>query len=560
MDSTDPATPHSTTPQDPSSPSTSLTIHSSANAASSTALQHSSLYPHIPKRPRARSPKVLEEDTYVEAVSDIIERDFFPNLKKLKTQNEFLDAVAKGELGKAGTLGMELRRMATERVARGAFTPRRQREPTPGNETPSSFPSTSYTTDTPSSIPDPDLTKNLSLDAFQSKYTSEDNASFSKILHKNNTENRSRYNWVFDKTSSQLTLSAPTPEPSLLITDGSDRPNVINHWKHNPLNHLMYVPAEDYTPTTPSESSTRGPPKSITHNATSLPSTTKTSEILQAQHTKDRLRTAEVWQNLAAATPALFPNTSEEEDGQPKVAGYSFVAATPSPAPHRDINPDEVMTWGFIEGTPLLVDSGTEAGEGGGDGGGPKFSMPETPRREVVGIRMAERAGRNMRERSRISSGGVGGGVTPRVGVGNRMASPAVRSSMLSPAGQKLLGLSKCAGSGSTLNAQLRATYSGNTPRHHRSSATPSRFGSVTPSHTPSAPTPSPLVRLNSGRVDRESTVGPEDLGDRTPRMVGRPEFADEAERSRRRSVSVSSGGGGVGRKGGSLTDGLLHI
>ena len=50
---------------------------------------------------------------YVDAVSDIIERDFFPNLKKMKKQNEFLDALQKGETVKAQVLGMEIRRMAT---------------------------------------------------------------------------------------------------------------------------------------------------------------------------------------------------------------------------------------------------------------------------------------------------------------------------------------------------------------------------------------------------------------------------------------------------------------
>jgi protein DGCR14 len=40
--------------------------------------------------------------------------------------------------------------------------------------------------------------------------------------------------------------------------------------------------------------------------------------------------------------------------GTPKVGGYGFVSATPSPAPSQ-FDSSELMTWGTIEGTPLLI-------------------------------------------------------------------------------------------------------------------------------------------------------------------------------------------------------------
>ena len=36
--------------------------------------------------------KILEEEEYAEKVSSIIERDFFPELEKLKAQSQYIDA------------------------------------------------------------------------------------------------------------------------------------------------------------------------------------------------------------------------------------------------------------------------------------------------------------------------------------------------------------------------------------------------------------------------------------------------------------------------------------
>lgn len=44
----------------------------------------------IRKKPK---PKILTEEKYIEEISKIIQRDFFPDLEKLKAQNEYLDAM-----------------------------------------------------------------------------------------------------------------------------------------------------------------------------------------------------------------------------------------------------------------------------------------------------------------------------------------------------------------------------------------------------------------------------------------------------------------------------------
>jgi hypothetical protein len=49
-----------------------------------------------------------------------------------------------------------------------------------------------------------------------------------------------------------------------------------------------------------------------------------------------------------------FVKGSSNVSETPTVGGYSFVTATPSPNPSQ-VDSSELMTWGMIEGTPLLI-------------------------------------------------------------------------------------------------------------------------------------------------------------------------------------------------------------
>lgn len=60
-----------------------------------------------------RKPVELEEDEYIQAISEIVERDFFPNLKKMRIQNDLLGAVQNEEFQKAHNLSLELDKMSS---------------------------------------------------------------------------------------------------------------------------------------------------------------------------------------------------------------------------------------------------------------------------------------------------------------------------------------------------------------------------------------------------------------------------------------------------------------
>lgn len=54
------------------------------------------------------TPVILDEDTYTEAISLIIERDFFPNLAKMRAQQNYLQAQNHGSLNELHEAGKAL--------------------------------------------------------------------------------------------------------------------------------------------------------------------------------------------------------------------------------------------------------------------------------------------------------------------------------------------------------------------------------------------------------------------------------------------------------------------
>ena len=78
----------------------------------------------------------------------------------------------------------------------------------------------------------------MSLDEFQSRYASEDDASFSAILKDQHERQRSRYSWVFNRETNSLALEAPTPSAA-----SADPPKIAPAtWDYKARSALMYYP------------------------------------------------------------------------------------------------------------------------------------------------------------------------------------------------------------------------------------------------------------------------------------------------------------------------------
>lgn len=140
---------------------------------------------------------VLDEDDYTEALSHIIARDFFPSLVHLDATNNYLDALQ--------THDPQLIQASVRRLEDLQTPVSRRGRPL---QTPSQTPYAAGPSDTPLRTPrgeggepsakraryDPDM----SLDAFQAKYTSEDNSSFTQILEDENRQRKEKYGWAWD--------------------------------------------------------------------------------------------------------------------------------------------------------------------------------------------------------------------------------------------------------------------------------------------------------------------------------------------------------------------------
>ncbi|XP_065874465.1 uncharacterized protein [Euphorbia lathyris] len=454
-----------------------------------------------PSNPRKRS-HVLDEDTYVEAIEKIIERDFFPDIAKLRDRLDLLEAAKTGDpvqIRDAQLKIIERRGRSASNSNVDGSTRTRNRTQTPGSTFMRNFtPFDEFENRTPSVV-DGELFGNrksienegavddsLSLDQFFRRYTSEDNDSFSKILEKVNRKRKERYVHLLEGEKEDAKLLGDAKRDR--ITDGygtSDQPpSTLEGWNYTAKNLLMYHPADrGEAPLTEEEQAVRlkALTKEINKSNTrfhgkvldSRPNDDGTVEVLYTPVVgttphpvsgRDGDKMAKYDLEDLRRTPNKFYLESEKKAEN----GYNFVR-TPSPAPGVDESP--FITWGEIEGTPLRLEPEDTPIDIGGSGEGPHFNIPNPPARDVKAHSLSREAARKLRQRSKmfqkppLHSPGRGGS-----------ASPSART--LSPAAQKFVrnAISKAS---STVDESLRASYRGASPgiATPKSTRSASRFG-----------------------------------------------------------------------------------
>ena len=341
--------------------------------------------PPPPKRIK-RPAKVLDEDKYTAALSHIIARDFFPGLLETETQEEYLDALDAGDRTWIREAGQKLRQAMTpgrQTGRRGAsMTPRTRLSgaDTPVNlrgQTPSATPASTRSSPADASSKEDEIDHNLSLSAFQAKYTSEDNESFNSVLDRQNELKASKYRWLYNNNklpSKQLLLQAKitqkklqaasdssATESALILRpsqDPNDRPAMIfappsslAPTSQGPRNGFMFFP-QDLTDSQPqhttiadeAQARSLAPPRAVTYAATRLPNSLQTDSSTGA----DDDDTASL--SLTAIDAAIRGRPRRQDLGSlagpsdsdagaggetPRVNGYAFVDAEPTDAELR---------------------------------------------------------------------------------------------------------------------------------------------------------------------------------------------------------------------------------
>ena len=191
---------------------------------------------------------ILEEEEYTEALSHIIARDFFPSLIHLDATNEYLDALKARD---PHLINASVRRLEEINSTPSLSTRRRTQSLVPG-ATP--YDTSSQTPSRTNGEPEKKRArydKDLSLDTFQARYTSEDNSSFTQILDEENRVRKEKWAWAWEAqkrveqqqdkmierretmliepplvTGVKEKFAIEFPKPAGLITEGSDNDKV----------------------------------------------------------------------------------------------------------------------------------------------------------------------------------------------------------------------------------------------------------------------------------------------------------------------------------------------
>ena len=395
------------------------------------------LMPPPPKRIK-RPKNVIDEETYTDAISEIIARDFFPGLLETETQQEYLDALDSQDKAWISSASRRLQHVMTPGRKRGRRGTSVQ-TPLRASDTPRTF-----VGDTPMSVASdvtsstqaqqPKIDTNMSLDKFQSLYTSEDNESFYKLVDKESQKRAERYAWMWsadNKLPSKMMLKQKEIETKLLesrgslqddggerkllaIRDVTEKPARPDGWKQKPNNEVMFAPdsVEDSVETQAQKSQreSRAAPKGVAYANTRMPAPEVVSTESQIPASP----------SLSAVRDAIAGRRTETESGYngsetPRVNGYSFVDDEPG---------EEEYT------SPVAIDLGR------GDAVKNPFVIQKQSRREDLHHRMVDK---NAKAQANSSKFGMTGKIdlTP---VPKFPSSPRVGSGQLTPAAQRLWG------------------------------------------------------------------------------------------------------------------------
>ena len=217
--------------------------------------------PEAGNRPKKQKRKfsskiVLDEDAYVEALSQIIERDYFPDTAKLRKHLDLLNAHETNDIVAISALHREILTEQRRSQSTPHLSQHYERESGKGADRinlDDSYINSNIRVD------------NMSVDNFMKIYTSEDNESFENLQEKDLEKWRKARHWAYEANSEKngnydqrpgmlmlyhmggkvLTVQERERFDSLLelpISVGDERSNNLDTWRFRVRNNLMFPP------------------------------------------------------------------------------------------------------------------------------------------------------------------------------------------------------------------------------------------------------------------------------------------------------------------------------
>lgn len=374
-----------------------------------------------------RPAKVLAEDTYASALSHIIARDYFPGLLEGEAQEEYLAAVESKNPSWIREAGRKMTQVMTpgpdtrQRYHGTGFTPRKSidRTPVTRHGMPAlATPTASNHDFDEETVPEVDV--NMSLGAFQAKYTSEDNESFNELLDKQNARRASKYAHFQqgnkiptnrqiayreelaneDHNEQALIVRNSHGEERQLLAPGRPsqdldaRPAQLESFRdrQGPRNAFMFEPdsVEDAFTTAAADAEARSmaPPKRTNHSATRF--VTSTEPARPPSPSMSAIDAA------IAGKPRLAASSVDYTGAEtPRVNGYTFVDAEPTPSELGIPVTDEEAEAAEREAFDKLLPKADKEGPN-------PFTIATQSKREDIHARLVEKADVARRKEGRL--------------------------------------------------------------------------------------------------------------------------------------------------------------
>lgn len=149
-----------------------------------------------------RKINVLDEDTYIKRLENIIEKSFYPDLERLKIQQAYQEAVKSNNFDALNDLYQRYNKLVASSENNIDKTPKQSSKESLRNDLP-------YANEEPPVIELNQPTNGIiteSLDSFLAKNTSEDNISFEALIEDAEQKKRTKIHqaWLFEKEKQHL--------------------------------------------------------------------------------------------------------------------------------------------------------------------------------------------------------------------------------------------------------------------------------------------------------------------------------------------------------------------